>query len=80
MTPLGHHAVIRARQDARLSLGRDFILVTEGLIHTANQILTATPHTPVTAKEQQNEDVEDEGSRLEWVVTPKRSICDGVTL
>lgn len=58
MTPLGHHAVIRALQDAVLRLGRDFILVTEGLIHTANQILTVASHTPVTATEQQNEDVE----------------------
>lgn len=78
MTPLGHHTVIRAWQDAGLSLGRDFFLVTQGLVHTANRIPTITPHTPVTQKEQQNEDVEDKGDRPEWVVTPKRSICDGV--
>lgn len=67
LTPLGHHAFIRARQSAGLSLERDFVLVTERLVHTANLIPAASSHTPVTEREKHNDNVEDEDGRSERV-------------
>lgn len=72
LTPLGHHTFIRARQRAGLSLGRDFVLVTECHVHTANLIPTASPHTPVTEREKHNDDVEDEDGISERVVASNK--------